>query len=137
MKNCSSIFWADSLTNPPSCVSVCTSLTYADPFTFRCETSCTNNYYALNTNNTCVKFCPFGLFADPSSQTCKSQCTSSAYLHADPFTHTCTSVCSNKQYSYKPVSSFNGSCLQYCPGGYFSDPTTMSCVVKCPNGYFG
>ena len=64
-------------------------------------------------------------------------CTHTSYQYADNLTRVCNSSCSNSQYAYKPSTAFNGSCLFYCPDGYFSDSTTMHCVLKCPDGYFG
>lgn len=31
----------------------------------------------------------------------------------------------------------NGTCVDYCPPGFFALLTNHSCVTRCPNGYYG
>ena len=137
LANCSNIFYADTQTNPPSCVSTCTLGYFADPLLFRCVTTCSPSYFAFQPNSTCVQFCPFGYFANPTSRYCVTQCVISPNLYADNLTRACSSSCTNAQFTFKsPTQSF-GICVFICPAGYFADTRTMSCVTLCPNGTFG
>lgn len=70
LKNCGIIYYADSLTSPPSCVAKCSTGTYADPLSYSCVTKCSGSYYGFSQNNTCLQFCPFGFFADSISGFC-------------------------------------------------------------------
>ena len=137
LKNCSNIYFADSFTNPPSCVSMCSDNTFADPLTFICSTNCSAGYFAYQPNRTCLQFCPFGYFSDISSGYCQQQCSNSPNLFADDLTHICSSRCSANQYSHIAPNTNYGICLNFCPNTFFSDPITKSCVTKCPNGYYG
>lgn len=83
--------------------------------------SCPNGYYL----NTLLSLCVLGSNCPPSLP------------YADNLTQKCTNVCSSKQFGYLTVGTLiGGSCVFYCPGGYFSNPRSGKCEQSCPSGLF-
>ena len=98
--NCSFLF-ADSSTSPPSCVSQCSSGTYADLLTFTCVSVCPETYFSFTPDRTCLQFCPDGYYADNTTGKCVvAVLCPTTHPYADHLTHECVDFCSNQQFSY-------------------------------------
>ena len=56
------------------CIDVCYGSKYGDPFTHKCEASCSNGLQINLNNNTCEADCNNGTFQNPANDTCTETC---------------------------------------------------------------
>lgn len=141
-------YYGDSTLSIPACVNICSSGTYAEPFTQTCSYTCIKSpkMYGFDNGDTvnpvrkCVYSCPYPYIADNSSSLCKIACYSPSYPYIDQATQQCVAKCNSTiyQFAYMPsTQTVNGNCVKFCPNGTFALRTNNTCVTKCPNGLYG
>lgn len=127
-QNCSFLF-ADSTTNPKSCVSNCSVNLYSDELTYRCVSTCPTGYYKHTPTRQCVQFCPYGFYLNTLLSTCVTKILCPSTMpYADNLTRICSASCSNRQFGYLALgATTGGDCRFYCPVNFFSNPRSGKC----------
>lgn len=119
---------------------------FADPFTLTCTGACNNLPQTYGFDNTtsriCLSSCPYPYIADTTTFTCVLFCGSTDRPYLDKASKSCVPVsqCSSLvyQFSYMPLNQIiNGTCVKYCPPGFFALFNESRCVTGCPNGLYG
>lgn len=136
----------------PFCVKLCSSGLYADPYTLTCVGACnknpqtygfdntTNGVYDNTTQRICLASCPYPYIADNTTFTCVLYCGSTDLPYLDKASKSCVLNCTSLIYkfSYMPANRItNGTCVDYCPTGFFALLTNHTCVTRCPTGLYG
>ncbi len=65
---------------------------------------------------------------------------STQYPYLDLATKSCVAKCTSPMYQYAHLptgQTVNGTCVKFCPTGFFAYLLNNTCVAKCPDGFYG
>lgn len=92
------------------------------------------------THRICLQSCPYPYVSDNATNECEIQCNNPLYPYLDKASKSCVAVCTSViyQFAYLPNGfTTQGTCVDFCPTGFFALLTNNTCVTKCPDGLYG